>query len=125
RSLDAFRHANFAGTSPLGGVLALAGDDHGAVSSTTAHQSEYNFQSLGMPFLHPATVQEYLDFGLLGLAMSRFAGLWVGFKCVTETAESTASVDLDRHALQIESPKDFLFPPDGPHIRWPDAMLAQ
>jgi indolepyruvate ferredoxin oxidoreductase len=125
RSLDAFRHANFAGTSPHGGVLALAGDDHAAVSSTTAHQSEFNFQSVGMPMLHPATVQEYLDFGLIGIAMSRFAGVWVGLKCVTETAESSASVTLDPTALEIVMPQGVPFPPDGVHIRWPDAMLPQ
>ena len=125
RSLDVFRHANFAGPSPHGGVIALAGDDHAAVSSTTAHQSEFNFQSLGMPMLHPATVQEYLDFGLLGFAMSRFAGVWVGFKCVTETVESSASVTIDPLALKIVIPEGMVFPPDGVHIRHPDPMLAQ
>ena len=125
RSLDVFRHANFAGPSPHGGVIALAGDDHAAVSSTTAHQSEFNFQSLGMPMLHPATVQEYLDFGLLGFAMSRFAGVWVGFKCVTETVESSASVTIDPLALKIVLPEGVVFPPDGVHIRHPDPMLAQ
>lgn len=125
RSVDVFRHANFAGTAPHGGVLALAGDDHAAVSSTTAHQSEFNFQSVGIPMLNPATVQEYLDFGLVGFAMSRFAGVWVGFKCVTETVESSASVTIDLIARSIVVPTDVAFPPDGLHIRHPDPMLAQ
>lgn len=125
RSIDVFRHANFAGTSPHGGVLALAGDDHAAVSSTTAHQSEFNFQSVGMPMLNPSTVQEYLDFGTVGFAMSRFSGVWVGFKCVTETVESSASVSVAPLARQIILPSDVEFPPDGIHIRHPDPMLAQ
>jgi len=125
RSVDVFRHANFAGTSPNGGVLALAGDDHAAVSSTTAHQSEFNFQSVGMPLLNPSTVQEYLDFGIAGFAMSRFAGVWVGFKCVTETVESSASVTIDPFGRRIVLPSDVAFPADGVHIRHPDPMLAQ
>ena len=78
RSMDAMRHAASAGTAPLGGVLALVGDDHGAASSTLAGQSEHAFQSLMMPVLHPASVQEYIDFGLFGFAMSRFSGIWAG-----------------------------------------------
>ena len=125
RSIDVLRHANFAGTSRHGGVLALAGDDHAAVSSTTAHQSELNFLSVGMPVLHPATIEEYLEFGLIGMAMSRFAGVWVGFKCITETTESSASISLDSLPRTIITPEDVEFPPDGVHIRWPDTMLAQ
>ena len=93
RSGDAFRHANFAGTSKLGGVLALMGDDHTAESSTTAHQSEFNFVDVMIPILNPAGVQEIIDYGLYGWAMSRFTGTWVGLKCMHETVESTAVVD--------------------------------
>src|SRR3954449_1911112 len=98
RSGDAFRHANFAGTSKFGGVLALMGDDHTAESSTTAHQSEFNFVDVMIPILNPAGVQEIIDYGLYGFAMSRFTGTWVGLKCMHETVESTAVVDgaLDR-----------------------------
>src|SRR6201997_3502970 len=85
RSTDALKHANLAGTAPNGGVLAIAGDDHGAQSSTTAHQSEQIFAAAMMPILNPATVQEYLDFGLIGFALSRYAGCWIGFKAVSET----------------------------------------
>ncbi|WP_334127749.1 indolepyruvate ferredoxin oxidoreductase family protein [Sneathiella sp.] len=92
RTGDVFRHANSAGTSRYGGVLALAGDDHGIVSSTVAHQSEHAFAGWMMPVLHPANVQEILDYGLLGFEMSRFSGLWIGFKCISETVESSASV---------------------------------
>ncbi|MFC4273073.1 indolepyruvate ferredoxin oxidoreductase family protein [Sneathiella chungangensis] len=92
RSGDVFRHANSAGTSKYGGVLALAGDDHGIVSSSIAHQSEHSFAGWMMPVLHPANVQEILDYGLLGIEMSRFSGLWIGFKCISETVEGGASV---------------------------------
>ena len=109
RSGDAFRHANFAGTSKHGGVLALMGDDHTAESSTTAHQSEFNFVDVMIPILNPAGVQEIIDYGLYGLAMSRFTGTWVGLKCMHETVESTAVVDgaLDRLDIVIPDPDEF------------------
>ncbi len=125
RSGDPFKHANLAGTAPNGGVLALTGDDHAAKSSTVAHQSEFALVSAMMPVLNPASVQEYLDFGLLGIAMSRFSGCWVGFKCVTETVESTASVDIDPQRVQIVSPEGFKIPAGGLHIRWPDQAVEQ
>ncbi len=90
---DVFKHANAAGTSRHGGVLALAGDDHGAKSSTLPHQSDHIFKACMMPVLFPATVQEYLDLGLHGFAMSRYAGVWVAMKTVTEVVEASASVD--------------------------------
>ena len=93
RSGDVLRHANLAGTSPLGGVLALMGDDHIAESSSTAHQSEFVFADMMMPMLSPANVQEIVDYGLLGIAMSRFTGTWTGIKCVKDTVESTASIE--------------------------------
>ena len=93
RSGDVFRHANLAGTSPHGGVLALMGDDHTAESSTTAHQSEFTFVDVQMPILSPAGVQEILDYGALGWALSRYASVWVGMKCIKDTIESTAVVD--------------------------------
>jgi len=101
---DVVRHANAAGTDPNGGVLMLCGDDHNAVSSTVPGQSEHNMSSWMMPFLYPASVQEYLDYGLLGWAMSRYAGVWVGFKCVTEVVESSASVYVDPHRSTWSSP---------------------
>ncbi|MBF6615306.1 MAG: indolepyruvate ferredoxin oxidoreductase family protein [Candidimonas sp.] len=125
RSMDVFKHANSAGTSPHGGVLLLAGDDHGAKSSTVAHQSEHDFQAAGIPVLYPANVQEYLDYGLHGWAMSRYSGLWVAMKCVTEVVESTASVDIDPDRARIVIPQDFILPPDGLSIRWPDPPLVQ
>src|SRR5262249_16573988 len=93
RTGDVFRHANFAGTSKHGGVLALMGDDHTAESSTTAHQSEYHFIDVMIPILNPAGVQEILDYGLYGWAMSRFCGTWVALKSMHETVESTAVID--------------------------------
>ena len=92
---DVFKHANAAGTSPHGGVLALAGDDHGAKSSTLPHQSDHIFKACMIPVLYPATVQEYLDLGLHGFAMSRYAGVWVAMKTVTEVVEASASVVVD------------------------------
>ena len=101
RSGDVFRHANLAGTSRHGGVIALMGDDPTAESSTTAHQSEFAFVDAMMPVLSPAGVQEILDYGALGWALSRYAGVWVGLKCLKDTIESTGVVDasLDRVAL--------------------------
>jgi indolepyruvate ferredoxin oxidoreductase len=122
---DVFKHANMAGTSPHGGVLVLAGDDHAAKSSTTAHQSEHILKACGIPVLYPSTVQEYLDYGLHGWAMSRYTGLWVAMKCVTDIVESGASVDLDPDRVQIALPQDFELPPGGLNIRWPDSVLEQ
>jgi indolepyruvate ferredoxin oxidoreductase len=90
---DVFRHANLAGTSRNGGVLALMGDDHTAESSTTAHQSEFHLVDVMMPILSPAGVQEILDYGLYGFALSRYASVWTGIKCLKDTIESTSSID--------------------------------
>ena len=106
-------------------MLALAGDDHGCQSSTTAHQSEQNFAAAMMPLFNPATVQEYLDLGLLGFALSRYSGCWVAFKCVTDIVESSASVYVDLERVQVKLPTDFELPPDGLNIRWPDPFLVQ
>ncbi|MEN3366510.1 MAG: indolepyruvate ferredoxin oxidoreductase [Burkholderiales bacterium] len=122
---DVFKHANMAGTSQHGGVLVLAGDDHAAKSSTTAHQSEHILKACGIPVLYPSSVQEYLDYGLHGWAMSRYTGLWVAMKCVTDIVESGASVDIDPDRVQIVLPTDFELPPSGLNIRWPDAVLEQ
>ncbi len=122
---DVFKHANAAGTSRLGGVLALAADDHACRSSTLPHGSEGEFQSALMPVLNPAGVQDILDMGLIGWAMSRYTGRWVGFKTIAETVESSASVDVNPLALNIVMPSDFQMPPGGLNIRWPDAPLDQ
>jgi len=122
---DVFKHANAAGTSKYGGVLVLAGDDHAAKSSTLAHQSEHILKACCIPVLNPASVQEYLDYGLHGFALSRYASLWVGFKCVTDVVESGASVYIDPHRVQVKIPTDFAMPPGGLGIRWPDAILEQ
>ena len=122
---DAFKHANAAGTSPHGGVLALMGDDHTAKSSTLAHQSEYAMMDAMIPVLSPAGVQEFLDLGLHGFAMSRFSGCWTGFKCVTTTVDSSASVYIDPDRLTTVLPKDAILPADGLNIRWPDPQLDQ
>ena len=122
---DVFKHANMAGSAALGGVLVVAGDDHAAKSSTTAHQSEHILKACGIPVLYPATVQEYLDYGLHGWAMSRYTGLWVAMKCVTDIVESGATVDLDPDRVQIVLPEDYAPPPGGLNIRWPDAVLEQ
>ncbi|HJP20816.1 MAG TPA: indolepyruvate ferredoxin oxidoreductase family protein [Alphaproteobacteria bacterium] len=122
RSGDVIKHGNIHGTSPHGGVLVMAGDDHGAGSSTHAHQSDHAFTAAMIPVLNPASVQEYLDFGLLGFAMSRFSGLWVGFKMVAEALESSASVYVDPGRVDIRLP-DFEIPEGGLGIRWPEDRL--
>src|SRR5947209_1686495 len=121
---DVFKHANFAGTSKHGGVLVLAGDDHAAKSSTLPHQSDHQFSAAMIPVLYPSSVQEIVDLGLHGWAMSRYSGCWVGFKCVADTVESSASVSIDPDRISIVVPDDFPLPPDGVNIRWPDAFLA-
>ncbi|MGY3465785.1 TPP-dependent indolepyruvate ferredoxin oxidoreductase alpha subunit [Bradyrhizobium sp. LM6.11] len=123
RSVDALKHANAAGTSLNGGVLALAGDDHGCQSSTLAHQSEQVFAAALIPVINPATLQDYLDLGLYGFALSRFSGCWVGFKAISETVESSASIYSDPERIQIKLPDDFEMPPGGLNIRWPDPPL--
>ncbi|ALN61363.1 pyruvate ferredoxin/flavodoxin oxidoreductase family protein [Lysobacter antibioticus] len=125
RTGDVFKHANAAGTSKYGGVLALAADDHACRSSTLPHGSEGEFTSAMMPILNPAGVQDILDMGLIGWAMSRFTGRWVGFKTIAETVESSASVDVNPLALQIVTPDDFVMPPGGLSIRWPDPPMDQ
>ena len=124
RSGDPLKHGAMAGTSPNGGVLTLAGDDHGANSSTTAHQSEQAFVAAMIPVFYPASVQEYLDYGLHGFAASRFSGAWLGIKCVGDIIEGAANVDLDPDRVQPVLPV-FSLPSDGVHIRWPDAPPAQ
>jgi len=125
RSGDVFKHGNLAGAAPHGGVLLLAGDDHTCKSSTTAHQSEFAFVDAMIPVLNPAGVQEFLDLGLYGWAMSRFSGCWVAFKTVAETVDSSASVHVDPHRVPITVPIDFKMPQGGLNVRWPDEFLAQ
>jgi len=125
RSGDVFRHANLSGTSPLGGVLALMGDDHTCESSTTAHQSEFGLVDAMMPILNPAGVQELLDYALLGWALSRYSGCWVGLKCVKDNIESTAVVDGHLDRIKIVEPDDFIMPEGGLSIRVSDPPLAQ
>lgn len=118
RSCDALKHANYAGTAPLGGVLALAGDDPGAKSSSICHQSEHALIHCGIPILNPSNVQDYLDLGLYGYAMSRYSGCWVGFKCLTDTVDSAASVDVGPERVNVVTPTDFTLPEAGLHIGW-------
>jgi len=117
RAGDPLKHGNWAGSAPHGGVLVLCGDDHGARSSTTAHQSDHALIHFGMPILNPATVQEYLDYGLFGFAMSRYSGCWVGFKCVTDTVEASASVSIDNERVEIVEPVGYDKPDGGLNLR--------
>ncbi|GER06611.1 indolepyruvate ferredoxin oxidoreductase [Kordiimonadales bacterium JCM 17843] len=125
RTMDVFKHANAAGTMEHGGVLAIAGDDHAAKSSTLPHQTDHNFMSAMMPVLYPAGVREFVEFGLLGIAMSRFTGAWVAFKTTSDTAETSASIDLNGERRKIIMPTDFEMPQGGLHIRWPDPWRGQ
>ncbi|MBV9892340.1 MAG: indolepyruvate ferredoxin oxidoreductase family protein, partial [Rhizobacter sp.] len=125
RCSDVFKHANMAGTSKHGGVIAIAGDDHVAKSSTAAHQSDHIFKACGLPVFFPASVQDILDMGLHAFAMSRLAGVWAGMKTIQEIVESSASVCVDPDRVDIVLPEDFRMPPGGLHIRWPDGALEQ
>jgi indolepyruvate ferredoxin oxidoreductase len=125
RSMDAIKHANMFGTSRYGGVLAIAGDDHAARSSSLPHQSDHMFIAASMPVLNPANVQEVLDLGIYGWELSRYCGCWVGFKAVTDTMDSAISAQIDPHRIEIVIPTDFELPADGVHARWPDKPLDQ
>ena len=125
RSGDALRHANLAGTSSKGGVVAVFGDDHTCESSTTSHQSEYAFVDAMIPVLNPANIQELFDYGLHGWALSRFAGTWVGLKCVKDNVESTASVKVGQDRLSFIYPEQTNAPQDGLNIRRTDTPQAQ
>ncbi|MGF2736522.1 indolepyruvate ferredoxin oxidoreductase family protein [Marinobacter sp. DUT-1] len=119
RAGDALKHGTTYGSSPNGGVLVVAGDDHGCVSSSMPHQSDVAFMSFFMPTINPANIAEYLEFGLWGYALSRYSGCWVGFKAISETVESAASVELPP-LPEFKTPEDFTPPADGLHYRWPD-----
>ncbi|RAK62867.1 indolepyruvate ferredoxin oxidoreductase family protein [Phenylobacterium kunshanense] len=123
RTGDAFKHANFAGVFPKGGVLAVAGDDHSCKSSTLPSQSEYAFQDFEMPVLSPADVQEVLDYGLLGYALSRFSGLWVGLIALADTMDSGATIDVSLSRHQFVTPENFRIPAGGLGIRLKDQPL--
>ncbi|MFM2450221.1 MAG: hypothetical protein RIS44_2671 [Pseudomonadota bacterium] len=125
RCSDVFKHANMAGTSKHGGVIAIAGDDHIAKSSTAAHQSDHIFKACGLPVFFPSSVQDILDMGLHAFAMSRFSGVWAGVKTIQEVVESASSVFVDPDRVNIVIPTDFPMPEGGLHIRWPDAPLEQ
>jgi len=125
RCSDVFKHANLAGTSAHGGVIAVAGDDHVAKSSTAPHQSDHIFKACGLPVFFPASAQEILDMGLHALALSRFAGVWSSLKTIQEIVESASTVEVDPDRVQIVTPEDFQVPAGGLHIRWPDPPLEQ
>ncbi len=124
RSCDALKHGNYAGSSPHGGVLVLAGDDPGARSSSIAHQSEQALIHCGIPVLNPSHVQDYLDLGLHGWALSRYSGCWVGFKCLTDTVDSSRSVRVGPDRVRIVRPEDFEMPEGGLNIAWANLPLA-
>ena len=123
RTGDAFKHANFAGVFPKGGVLAVAGDDHTCKSSTLPSQSEFAFQDFEMPVLSPADVQEVLDYGVMGIAMSRFSGLWVGMIALADTMDSGATIDVSLSRHQFVTPENHRMPPGGLGIRLKDQPL--
>jgi indolepyruvate ferredoxin oxidoreductase len=123
RTGDAFKHANFAGTWPKGGVLAVAGDDHACKSSTLPSQSEFAFQDCEIPVLAPADVQEVLDLGLMGYALSRFSGLWVGLIALADTMDSGSTIEVGLHRHQHRLPEGFPLPAGGLGIRTKDQPL--
>lgn len=125
RAMDAIKHANNTGVSQFGGVLAVVGDDHMAKSSTLAFQSEPMFIGASVPVLNPAGVQDVLDLGLVGWAMSRFSGCWVGMKVTPENMDAAISADMNPERLKLVEPQDFAMPESGVHSRWPDPFLEQ
>jgi indolepyruvate ferredoxin oxidoreductase len=120
RAGDALKHGNAYGSSPHGGVLVVAGDDHGCVSSSMPHQSDFTMMAWHMPVVNPSHIADMLEFGAYGFALSRFSGAWVGFKAISETVESGATVDLDALTTRWDPPAGFAAPAGGLHNRWPD-----
>ncbi|PCI33845.1 MAG: pyruvate ferredoxin oxidoreductase [Alphaproteobacteria bacterium] len=120
RASDALKHGNSFGASPQGGVLVIAGDDHGAVSSSMNHQSEQIMASWMMPILAPSNLVDYLNFGLYGIAMSRYSGCWSGFIAVSEVLESAATVNLDLVKDDFITPEHVGYDQGALHYRWPD-----
>ncbi|MGB2301456.1 MAG: indolepyruvate ferredoxin oxidoreductase family protein, partial [Candidatus Puniceispirillaceae bacterium] len=125
RTGDVFRHANLAGTDPKGGVLALMGDDHTGESSTVCHQSEYAMMDVMIPVLNPVNLEEMVQFGLHGWAMSRYSGLWVGLKCVKDNIESSSSARLSLEQFSSKLPNDVDLPEGGLNIRRNDHRHSQ
>ncbi|MCA3034919.1 MAG: indolepyruvate ferredoxin oxidoreductase family protein, partial [Rhodocyclaceae bacterium] len=125
RSGDVFKHANAAGTSKYGGVLLIAGDDHACKSSTLPHQSEHAFDAAMIPVLYPTGVADIIELGLHGFAMSRYSGCYVALKCVSDTVDASASVNLDIDSPRVVLPDDIDLSSGGVHIRWPDVPLEQ
>ena len=125
RSGDVFKHANAAGSSKHGGVLLVAGDDHACKSSTLPHQSEHIFDAAMIPVLYPTGVQEILDLGMHGFAMSRYSGLYVAFKCVSDTVDASASVLIDPDNPKIILPDDFPLPANGLYCVGPMHHLSR
>jgi indolepyruvate ferredoxin oxidoreductase len=117
RSGDVLKHATYQGTPQHGGAIALCGDDHGARSSTLAHQSDHALIHFGMPVLNPSTVEELVSYGLSAWAMSRFSGSWIGMKALTDTVEGGATIPADMDRLPFLLPEDFVLPPGGLNIR--------
>ncbi|WP_354686251.1 hypothetical protein [Cupriavidus necator] len=122
RTGDVFRTANMMGTSALGGVLSVLGDDHAAQSSMYPHHTDGIFHAASMPVLQPASVQEVIELGLAGIELSRFSGLWVALKTIAEVIETAATVDFNAFPVFVQ-PHDFVLPPHSlnwdPGIAWP------
>ena len=125
RSGDAFRHGNHFGTDPMGGVLAIAGDDPACKSSSIPGQTELSFMDQQIPVLAPTNVQEFLDYGAYGYDLSRYSGCWVSMKVVTENVESTVSAVIDPERIKTTPPKHHQLPEGGLGPRWPDSALEQ
>ena len=122
---DVFKHGNAAGTSPQGGVLCMAGDDHTAKSSTLPHQSDHAFIAAVMPVLYPSSIHEFTELGLFGIAMSRYSGAWVGYKVISDTVETSAVVSFADEQKTFVLPTDYELPQGGLNLRWPDPPLVQ
>ncbi len=113
RACESMKLGNFEGSAAKGGFLIVAGDDHGGKSSDSAHQSEQTLMAAMVPILYPATIGEIIEYGLFGWAMSRYSGCYVGLKCITDTLDLTACVELPDPHREYITPSDIVIPPEG------------
>ncbi len=125
RAGESLKLGNLEGSAAKGGFLAIAGDDHGGKSSDSAHQSEHTLIAAMLPILYPATISEIMEYGLFGIAMSRYSGCYVGLKCITDTLDLSASAELPDPYREYVTPTDYQLPAGGVSLKQNQPPLVE